>query len=146
MERKELKIKIKRLVKHAEIPEYKTAGAVACDLVAVDYNYNNDTKFHEYGTGLALELPEGYEAQIRPRSSISKTSLVLINSPGTIDTDYRGELIVRFKNIDDRDIIYDIGDRIAQLVIQAVPKVVFEEVENLSETDRGNGGFGSTGK
>lgn len=145
MQKNELKVKIKKLVKHAEIPEYQTEGAVAVDLVALDYNYNINNKYHEYGTGLAIELPEGYEAQIRPRSSISKTSLMLINSPGTIDSDYRGELIVRFKVIDDRDIIYDTGDRIAQLVIQQVPKVVFEEVEELSNTKRGSGGFGSTG-
>ena len=145
LSRKTLKVKIKRLVTHAEIPEYKTSGAAAVDLVALDYRYDADNKFHEYGTGLAIALPEGYEAEIRPRSSISKYSLVLVNSPGTIDSDYRGELLVRFKQIDDREIIYDVGDRIAQLVIKEVPKVTFEEVDELDETKRGSGGFGSTG-
>lgn len=140
-----MKVKIKKLVSHAEVPEFKTAGAAGVDLVALDYRYDPDNKFHEYGTGLAISLPEGYEAEIRPRSSISKSSLVLVNSPGTIDSDYRGELLVRFKEIDDREIIFDVGDRIAQLVIKEVPKVEFEEVDQLDDTKRGSGGFGSTG-
>lgn len=145
MSRKTVKVKIKKLASHAEVPVFATAGAAAVDLVALDYRYDPDNKFHEYGTGLAIALPEGYEAEIRPRSSISKYSLVLVNSPGTIDSDYRGELLVRFKEIDNREIIYDVGDRIAQLVIKEVPKVDFEEVTELDETKRGSGGFGSTG-
>ena len=141
-----MEIKLKKLVEHAELPEKATPGAAAYDLIGLDYYYDHNNKFHEFGTGLAIELPPGYEAQIRPRSSISKTSLVLVNSPGTIDSDYRGELKVRFKEIDDRGVIYDVGDRIAQLVIQQVPKVIFVETDNLSSTDRGSGSFGSTGR
>lgn len=144
MAKNEVKVKIKRLVAHAEIPEYQTAGAAGMDLVAVDYNYNHDTKYHEYGCGIAIQLPQGYEAQLRPRSSISKTSLILANSVGTLDSDYTGEIILRFKEIDDRGIVYRVGDRIAQVVIQKIPQIVFEEVEELHSTERGSGGFGST--
>lgn len=145
-----LEVKIKKLVKHAQIPEYATDGSVGLDLIAVDHCFDNDKHFHEYGTGLSLELPPGYEAQIRPRSSISsKVDLVLINSPGTIDTDYRGELIVRFKELNSyvtKPRIYEVGDKIAQLVIVPVPKVKLIEVQEMTETDRGSGGFGSTGR
>lgn len=140
-----MEIKLKKLVSDAELPEKATAGASGFDLVAIDYRYDSENHFHEYGTGLSIELPPGYEAQIRPRSSVSKKSLVLVNSPGTIDADYRGELIVRFKEIDDRGAIYDVGDRIAQLVVQTLPTVTFVETNNLDSTDRGSGGFGSTG-
>ena len=138
-------IKLKKLVEHAEIPKLATEGAAGFDLVGLDYYYDHNNKFHEFGTGLAIELPPGYEAQIRPRSSISKTSLVIVNSPGTIDSDYRGEIKVRFKEIDDRGVLYDVGDRIAQLVIQKLPEVTIVEAAELGSTNRGTGGFGSTG-
>lgn len=140
-----LTIKFKRLVPHAIEPEYATDRAAGLDLYAADYNYDHDKKFHEYGTGIAIEIPEGYEAQLRPRSSISKTSLIMCNSPGTIDSDYRGELIFRFKAIDDRGLFYSVGERIGQIVIVPVPKIKLEEADELSETKRGTGGFGSTG-
>lgn len=141
-----MEVKIKRLYEHVDIPEKATKGAAGFDLVAIDYRYDHNNHYHEYGTGLSIELPQNYEAQIRPRSSISKNSLVLVNSPGTIDSDYRGEIIVRFKEIDDRGVLYNVGDRIAQLVIQEIPEVNFVEVTELASTDRGSGGFGSTGK
>ena len=140
-----LTIKFKRLVAHAIDPEYATDNAAGMDLYATDYNYDNDTKFHEYGTGIAVSIPQGYEAQLRPRSSISKTSLIMCNSPGTIDSDYRGELIFRFKQIDERGIFYQVGERIGQIVIVPIPKFKLEEVKELDETKRGTGGFGSTG-
>lgn len=140
-----LTIKYKRLVTHAIEPEYATDRAAGLDLYAADYNYDPDTKFHEYGTGIAIELPEGYEAQLRPRSSISKTSLVMCNAPGTIDSDYRGELIFRFKDIDDRGLYYSVGERIGQIVIVPIPKIRLVETDELSDTKRGAGGFGSTG-
>jgi len=139
------KIKIKKLCINAALPEKATEGSAGYDLVAIDYVYDNDEKYHVYGTGLALELPPGYEAQIRPRSSIRKSSFMLVNSPGTIDSDYRGELMVTFKEIDDREQFYEIGDRIAQLIIKKVPDIELEEVSDLTETDRGEGGFGSSG-
>ena len=141
-------IKFKRLVAHAQdasdlVPATELAAGV--DLVAVDHYYDEDNKYHEYGCGIAVEIPPGYELQIRPRSSIRKKSLILVNSPGTIDADYRGELIVTFKEIDDRGEIYSIGDRIAQAVLVAVPRVEYVEVDKLTDTERGDGGFGSTG-
>lgn len=140
-----LTIKFKRLVPHAIEPEYATDRAAGMDLYAADYNYDNDTKWHEYGTGIAIEIPAGYEAQLRPRSSISKTSLIMCNSPGTIDSDYRGELIFRFKEIDERGLFYAVGERIGQIVIVPVPKIELQEVQELTDTKRGTGGFGSTG-
>ena len=144
-----LEIGFKRLVAHAPKAEdliYGTPGSVGIDLIATDYRYDHDRKVHEYGTGIAIELPEGYEGQIRPRSSNAKTSLILANSIGTIDTDYRGELIVKFKEVDDRGVFYNVGDRIAQLVVMPVPKVKLIEKSELSGTKRGDGGFGSTGR
>ena len=141
-----MEIKIKRLVEHAVMPQKATPESAGFDLVALDYRYDQHSHFHEYGTGLAVELPPGYELQIRPRSSISKTSLMLVNSPGTVDSDYRGEIFVRFKEIDDREMFYEVGDRIAQVVIQKLPQVTLVEVQDISTTQRGSGGFGSTGK
>lgn len=148
MDQTQVIIKFKRLVAHAQdeqdlVPA--TPGSAGIDLVATDHCYDEDRKYHEYGTGIAVEIPPGYELQIRPRSSIRKTSLVLINSPGTIDSDYRGELIVSFKEIDDRGEIYSVGDRIAQAVLVPLPAVKYKEVEELTDTKRGDGGFGSTG-
>ncbi len=146
-----LTVKFKRLVVHAQeesdlVPS--TSGSAGIDLIATDHYWDNDLHYHEYGTGISIELPPGYEAQIRPRSSISKKDLILVNSPGTIDSDYRGELKVRFKELNSHVTnpqIYDIGDRIAQLIVVPVPQVKFVEVKELSDTKRGSGGFGSTG-
>ena len=162
-----LEVKIKKLVPEAVIPAYETAGAVGTDLTATSKTYDDQGSI-VYGTGLAIELPQGYYADLRPRSSISKYDLVLANSIGTIDSDYRGELLLKFKptkpdytlnenfeGLDDdkhrrvslssaENKEYDIGDRIAQIVILPYPQVSFLEVEELSSTDRGTGGFGST--
>lgn len=139
----QLSINFTKLVPHAEAPEKGTDGSAGFDIVATDYYYNSDNRFHEYGTGIAIDLPEGWEIEVRPRSSISKTSFVLVNSPGTIDSDYKKEILVRFKEIDDRGIFYEVGDRIAQLVFKQVPKIKLTEVEDIEDT--GRGGFGSTG-
>ena len=152
-----LEVKIKKLHKDAVIPKYETDGSVGMDLTATSKGYD------EYGnvvlgTGIAIQIPEGYYADLRPRSSISKYDLVLANSVGTIDSDYRGELILKFKptlrkstwnnGVYETDEVkeYEIGDRIAQLVILPYPKVSFVEVDGLTETERGTGGFGSTNK
>ena len=148
-----LEVKIKKLHKDAVIPKYETIGSVGMDLTAVSKEYDKHGNV-VFGTGLAIQIPEGYYADLRPRSSISKYDLVLANSVGTIDSDYRGELILKFKPSvyfgvnrgDDDGVMYDVGDRIAQLVILPYPKVSFVEVEELSETERGTGGFGSTNK
>lgn len=130
------------------LPEYKTSGAAAFDFESmIDIIINpNETKI--IPTGLAFEIPDGYELQVRPRSGLSaKTKLRVSNSPGTIDSDYRGEVCIILDNISSEE-SYTInkGERIAQGVISKVEKITFEEVENLSETERGEAGFGSTGK
>ena len=148
-----LEVKIKKLHKDAVIPKYETIGSVGMDLTAVSKEYDKHGNV-VFGTGLAIQIPTGYYADLRPRSSISKYDLVLANSVGTIDADYRGELILKFKPSvyfgvnrgDDDGVMYDVGDRIAQLVILPYPKVSFVEVDELSDTERGTGGFGSTNK
>ena len=150
-----LEVKIKKLHKDAVIPKYETVGSVGMDLTATSKEYDEYWNV-VFGTGISIQLPDGYYADLRPRSSISKYDLVLANSVGTIDSDYRGELILKFKptlrkstwnnGVYEPDEVkeYGIGDRIAQLVILPYPKVSFVEVDELSETERGTGGFGST--
>jgi dUTP pyrophosphatase len=97
-------------------------------------------------TGIALALPDGYEGQVRPRSGLAwRSGLTLLNSPGTIDADYRGEILVLLINLGDRDCVLERGDRIAQLVIGAVSRARLVEVDDLEATARGAGGFGHTG-
>lgn len=141
-----VKVNIKKLVSHAVIPEYAKPGDAGLDLVAIDLYKNYDYKFVEYGTGLSVEIPEGYVGLIFPRSSISKTSHTLANSVGVIDSGYRGEIKLRMRYEDEReDMEYGFGDKVGQLVIIPYPKVELVEVEELSNTSRGDGGFGSTG-
>lgn len=142
-----MKVKIKKLKSTAVIPTYAKPGDACMDLTATSLHYD-DVKGFVYGTGLAMEIPEGYEGVIRPRSSICKTDAYITNSPGTVDAGYRGEVMVVFKNNDpnNRNAPYKIGDRIAQIKIQEVIPVEFIEVDELSETERGEGGYGSTGK
>ena len=143
-----MNIKVKKLYKDVVLPEYKTSGAAAFDFESlIDIIINpNETKI--IPTGLAFEIPDGYELQVRPRSGLSaKTKLRVSNSPGTIDSDYRGEVCIILDNISSEEsYIINKGERIAQGVISKVEKITFEEVENLSETERGEAGFGSTGK
>lgn len=141
-----MKLKLKKLNKDVVIPEYKTGGAVAMDLVATSEQIDVKNGNFIYGTGIAIEVPEGFEAQVRPRSSIREKDIILTNSPGTIDQDYRGEIMVTFKPLRPGARKYAIGERIAQLVISPVTKVDIQVVEELSETARGDGGHGSTGK
>ncbi len=135
--------KFKKIFFDAEIPSYTKKGDAGMDLRA--RSLMRTGQYYEYGTGLGLEIPEGYVALLFPRSSISNTDHYLRNSVGVIDSGYRGEIKVRMSvpNLGAKE--YDIGDKIAQLVIIKLPWVEIEEVEELSETDRGEGGFGSTG-
>jgi dUTP pyrophosphatase len=140
-------VKIKLLNENAVVPEYQTDGAVAVDLVATSETINVEKGYISYGTGIAIEIPEGHEAQIRPRSSIRDKDLFLCNSPGTIDFDFRGEVFVTFKPTRPMKARkYQVGERIAQLVICPIVKVKFTVVDELTETKRGSGGFGSTNK
>lgn len=140
-----MNIKVKKLHKDAIIPFYSKAGDAGMDLTSVSSNIVNekDHGYIEYDTGLAMEIPENHVGLIFPRSSISKTGLILANAVGILDSGYRGSIKCRFKAIPN-SIVYNDGDRIAQLMILPYPTVTFEEVKELSETSRGEGGFGST--
>ena len=142
-----MEVKIKKLNPNAVIPTYAKPGDACMDIVATSLHYD-DVKGFVYGTGFAVEVPEGYEMVIRPRSSICKTDAYITNSPGTVDSGYRGEVMVVFKNNhpDNHEAPYRIGERIAQIKIQEVIPIEFVEVDELSETERGEGGYGSTGK
>ncbi len=145
-----IKIKIKRLphAQDIDLPSYATPLSAGMDLRAA-INEKICIRPGErkvIPTGIIIELPEGYEGQVRPRSGLAlKKGITVLNSPGTIDADYRGEVKVILINLGEETVEINRGDRIAQLVISPVVKAEIEEVEVLSETIRGEGGFGSTG-
>ena len=181
-----MEVKIKRLHPDAVIPKYSKPGDAGMDLTATSMNFDDNTGCIIYGTGLAVEIPEGYVGLVFPRSSVYKTDLDLTNCVGVIDSGYRGEIKAVFKtrqisivpkkflhkiccvfnnrfymwyfekfkkgvpivstNHHANDSVYKIGDRIAQLIIMPYPKVKFIEFDELSSTERGEGGYGSTGK
>jgi dUTP pyrophosphatase len=134
--------------KGAVIPEYKTSGAAGADICALlDAPLTIPAgKFAMVPTGLFFEIPEGYEVQIRPRSGLAaKNGVTVLNTPGTIDSDYRGEIKVILINLGAADFTINSGDRIAQMVVAPVTQAAFSITDSLSETERGAGGFGSTG-
>jgi dUTP pyrophosphatase len=139
-------VKIKRLTPNAVIPTYSKEGDAGMDLVAT--KILSDTTFDiTYGIDLAMEIPNGFVGLVFPRSSIRKYDLILSNSVGVIDSGYRGEIQATFKKTNGLDSIsYNVGDRIAQIMIIPHPPIEFDEVDELSDTQRGEGGFGSTGK
>lgn len=140
-----LQVKVKKLWKDAVIPEYSKPGDAGLDLT-VNRIISNTSWDVTYGTGLAIEIPEGYVGLIFPRSSIRKMDLLLTNSVGVIDSGYRGEIQLTFKKVDGFEgRRYEIGERAAQIMIIPYPKTTFIEVDELSSTERGDGGFGSTG-
>ena len=131
------------------LPEYKTTGSAGVDLYAnLDVSLTLEPlKRTLIPTGIYIALPEGYEAQIRPRSGLAaKHGITVLNTPGTIDCDYRAEIKVILVNLSDQPYVITPGERIAQMVIAKYEKAEFEEVNELDETERGTGGFGSTGK
>ncbi|MFH1825876.1 MAG: dUTP diphosphatase [bacterium] len=145
-----LKAQVKRLAhnKDLPLPKYMSDHAAGMDLHAA---VTEETKIAPGGwklvpTGLAMALPEGYEAQVRPRSGLAlKQGVSILNTPGTVDADYRGEVGVILMNHSNNDLIIKRGDRIAQMIINKVEKIQFEEVAELPSSDRGTGGFGHTG-
>ena len=139
-----MKVKIMKLDAGAIVPKYAKRGDAGMDLHAVSFSIDQHNNY-VYGTGLAMEIPEGYVGLIFPRSSISKTSHSLRNAVGVIDSGYRGELIFKFDINTHNSPVYEIGDRIGQIIIMPYPKIEFEEVWELSKTERGKGGYGSTG-
>lgn len=160
-----MKVTFKKLNDNAVMPRKAHPTDAGFDLVATSKRIDEMGNI-VYGTGLAFEIPEGHVGLIFPRSSISKTNIVLTNSVGVCDCHFRGEVMAKFKPVntahefitpplglvepyidmdgDPKD--YEVGERIAQLIIIPIPEIEFEEVEELSETDRGTGGYGSTGK
>jgi dUTP pyrophosphatase len=141
-----MKVRIKKLSENAVIPTYAKEGDAGMDLVATRI-ISNTTFDVSYGTDLAMEIPKGFVGLVFPRSSIRKYELVLSNSVGVIDSGYRGELQATFKKENGLDsLAYKVGDRIAQIIIIPYPPIEFDEVAELSDTERGDGGFGSTGK
>ena len=142
------KILIKRLSKEVPLPKYETNGSSGMDLAA---NINdsvdiNPGKTAIIPTGLALSIPKGFEVQIRPRSGLAaKQKISVLNTPGTIDADYRGEIKVILINLGQEPFKVEKGLRIAQMVVCPIVQAQLKEVDDLSETERGKGGFGSTG-
>tara|TARA_R100000152_G_C6677178_1_gene111988 strand:- start:198 stop:623 length:426 start_codon:yes stop_codon:yes gene_type:complete len=139
-----MKVKIMKLDPAAKIPKYAKRGDAGMDLYAVSQTFDDHGNY-VYGTGLAMEIPEGYVGLIFPRSSISKTAHSLRNAVGVIDSGYRGELIFKFDINVQNSPVYEVGDRIGQIMIMPYPKIQFEEAFELSKTARGTGGYGSTG-
>ena len=144
-----MEVKVKKLDDDAVIPAYAYADDAGLDLVATSYEYDTSYKNHIYGTGLAIEIPKGFVGLVFPRSSNRKTSAYLTNHVGVIDSGYRGEIMITFKDRDDLLIDpepYQIGDKIAQLIILPYPAITLVEVNELSKTERDDKGHGSSGK
>ena len=144
-----IKVLVKKLKPSVKLPSYKTDGASGMDLMAY-IDKSIELKPGEsclVPTGLSVAFPKEYEIQIRPRSGLAaKESIGVLNSPGTIDSDYRGEIKIILFNHGSKDFIINNGDRVAQMVLVPILKMELEEVDNLPDTLRGEGGFGSTGK
>ena len=143
-----MKVKIKLLNKDTVLPKYETDGSAGLDLCA---STDKDIIIKPFKrelikTGIAISIPNDYEIQIRPRSGLAlKNGITVLNTPGTVDSDFRGEIAVILINFGENDFIVKNGMRIAQMIINKIEKISFEEVEILDETKRGNKGFGSTG-
>ncbi len=151
-----MKVKIQKLNPLAQIPSYAKDGDAGMDVIATSVISDTPEQI-TYGLGIALEIPKGFVGLVFPRSSIRKTGLQLSNSVGVIDSGYRGELQATFNKIFGSEGFYDetkmqtnefykVGDRVAQIMIIPHPPIEFEEADKLSDTERGEGGFGSTGK
>ncbi len=144
-----VKVLIKKLNPLVKTPTYKTSGASGMDLMAfIDKPITLKPKTSSLiPTGLSVAFSQEYEIQIRPRSGLAaKKNISVLNTPGTIDSDYRGEIKIILFNHGDNDFIINNGDRVAQMILTPVLKMELEEVKNLPDTTRGKGGFGSTGK
>ena len=144
-----VKILVKKYNKNIKLPSYKTAGSSGMDLVANLKKKINIApgKIVIVPTGIAVSIPKNYEIQIRPRSGLAANNgISVLNTPGTIDSDYRGEIKIILINLSVKKFFIKSGDRIAQMILSPVAKIKLKEVKNLSNTVRGKGGFGSTGK
>jgi dUTP pyrophosphatase len=143
-----VKVEVKRLPHGGglPLPAYATSGAAGMDVVSAESVTIAPGARHAVATGLALAIPDGYEIQVRPRSGLAlKHGITVPNTPGTIDSDYRGELKVILINLGTEPFVIARGDRVAQLVLAPVVQAAWDEVDELDATERGEGGFGSTG-
>lgn len=150
-----MQVKIKKLVEEAVIPSYAKKGDAGMDLTAVSKKIDSEGNI-VYGTGLAFEIPEGYVGLLFPRSSNAERDMLLCNSVGVVDSGYRGEVKMKFKPIynavfgnelfrENSDKDFNIGERIGQILIMPYPQIEFVVCDNLSDTERGDGGFGHSG-
>lgn len=137
-----IEIKVKKIHPDAVLPSYANLDDAAMDVMAVSREITE--RYVEYKTGLSLEVPQGHVCLIFPRSSVTKKDLILKNCVGILDSGYRGELILRFQKFGED--IYEVGERVGQIMVIPRPLMTIKEVENLSDSARGEGGFGSTGK
>jgi len=138
-------LKVKKLKEDVKLPVYSTDGSAGLDLFSAEEVEIPAGQWKLVGTGISIELPDGFEAQVRPRSGLALKGITVLNTPGTIDPDYRGEVKVILFNVSDQNFKVEKGMKIAQLVISKFERVKVEVVDLLSDTKRGEGGFGSTG-
>ena len=141
-----MQIKFKKLIPAAKAPKQGTPGRAGFDLTAITREYDENNQVWEYSTGIAVEIPKGFVGLIFPRSSVFRTGVILSNCCGVIDSDYRGDVKVKFYSLWELQVPYQIGERVCQLVIVPTPEVEYIQSEELSPTSRGTGGYGSTGK
>jgi dUTP diphosphatase len=142
-----MQINIKKLHKNAVLPNIAHIGDAGADLCSIEHIFISPRQWHIVKTGLSIELPLGYEAQIRPRSGLAaKHGITVLNTPGTIDSGYRGEIGVIIMNHSNDEFEIVVGMKIAQMVIAQYEIVEYVEATELSDTERGDGGFGSTGE
>ncbi len=141
----EMKIKFKKLHPDAVIPTKGHPTDAGFDLTAVSVEEDRKRNIITYHTGIAVEIPENYVGYVFPRSSVYKHQVSLANCVGVIDSGYRNEILLKFRIVQPHISRYSVGDRVAQLIIQPYPEIEFEEVDELDESDRNLGGFGSTG-
>ena len=146
-----MQVNIKKLYEGVILPEYKTKGSAGCDIHAFigpqgNYIRLMSGEIRLVKCGFSLEIPKGYEVQIRPRSGLAKLGVTVMNAPGTIDSDYRGEVGVLLINLGEKEITIEKNERIAQMVCSKVEQMSLETVTSMCDTKRGSGGFGSTGR
>ncbi len=144
--RRPLQVKIKKMHPDAKVPAYAKLGDAGLDLTAVSVTYDAKEGYFEYDTGLAVEIPLGYVGLVFPRSSISKKNMMLCNAVGVVDSGYRDSIKLRFKALTQAPNTYEVGERVGQLMILPYPMIELKEVSELSDSERGAGGFGSSGK
>ena len=140
-------LKFKKLVESAKVPNKATSGSNGFDLTATSKEWHDEFQAYVYGTGVAIEIPKGYVGLLFPRSSVRKYTLTMTNCVGIIDSDYRGEIMATFRPVSKYEgKVYNVGDKICQLVIVPSPEFEIEEVDELSETERGTKGHGEADK